>query len=84
MAKIYKFECFDDDDQTRTIVEFETDCDAWSSYDGPMWKFYDFLKGCGFVFHHESQIGVLNKDGEFTSASEQVNRGGFGCGYDDL
>jgi hypothetical protein len=70
MAKVYSFECFDDDDQTKTVVQFETESDTWSGYDGPMWKFFDFLKGCGFVFDHEAQIGVVNKEGNFVSASE--------------
>ncbi len=68
--KHFRFECFDDEDQTKTTVEFETESDAWSGYSGPMWKFFDFLKGIGFVFHHNSEIGVIKEDGEFVSAAD--------------
>lgn len=68
--KHYCFECYDEKEKTTTRVEFETDNDAWSGFDGPMWKFFEFLKGCGYVFHHESQIGVLDESGEFREADE--------------
>ena len=68
--KHYFFECIDDEDMSKTTIEFSTENDAWSGYDGPMSKFLDFLRGCGFVFHHETEIGVMNKDGEFYGADE--------------
>ena len=73
MSKTYRFECVDTDDDTghttNTIVEYDTDCDMWSTYDGPMHKFFEFLKGCGFVFDLNTQIGVQCEDGKFESAS---------------
>ena len=67
--KTYTFICSDDDEQTTTTVEFFTDSDMWSGYDGPMWKFFDFLKGTGFVFGNDDHIGV-ERDGKFISASD--------------
>lgn len=73
MSKTYRFECIDRDDDTgmctTTSVDFETDCDMWSTYAGPMQKFFEFLKGCGFVFDINTQIGVQRESGEFESAS---------------
>jgi hypothetical protein len=68
--KNYRFECYDGDDKTSTIVEFDTECDAWSGFDGPMYKFFTFLKGCGFVFDMETEIGVVDKTGDFSPAVE--------------
>lgn len=68
MSKNYSFECYDDEDGSTVRVEFRTECDTWSGYEGPMWRFMDFLKGCGFVFHHETQIGIMEENGEFREA----------------
>lgn len=72
--KRYKFECVDFDsetnEETRTVVEFTTNTDTWSGFSGPMWKFYDFLHGCGFVFDKHAEIGVLEKTGNFRSAGD--------------
>lgn len=70
MAKHYRFESYDDEDNSTTSVEFSTENDAWSGYDGPMWKFLDFLKGCGYVFGTNTRIGVMTKDGEFIEAAD--------------
>ncbi len=69
MSKTYTFECFDDEDQSRTLVEFTTENDAWSGYDGPVWRFLDFLRGCGYVFGDNSTIGIMDSKDEFISAS---------------
>lgn len=71
MSKRYSFECYDEEDQTTTRVEFDTENDAWSGYDGPMWKMFDFLKGCGFVFDVNDQIGVMQENGNFRAASNE-------------
>jgi hypothetical protein len=71
MTKRYSFECYDEDDQTTTRVDFETENDAWSGYDGPMWKFFDFLKGCGFVFDMSSTIGIMDQNDEFSGANDE-------------
>lgn len=69
----YTFECVDEENNTRTVVEFSTENDVWSGYDGPMWKFFDFLKGTGYVFDIEDQIGVMSETfGGFRSASEEL------------
>lgn len=68
--KTYTFSCHDTIEHCTTEVSFTTDSDVWSGYDGPMFKFFDFLKGCGFVFDIESEIGVLDKRGNFTQAAE--------------
>lgn len=63
--KTYRFECYDDEDRSTVTVEFTTDNDAWSGYEGPMYNFFNFLKGCGYVFGIEDEIGVLKvRDGE--------------------
>ncbi len=71
--KRYTFTCIDTDTNTNTEVSFDTECDLWSTYDGPMWKFFDFLKGCGFVFGTSDEIGVLTKKGNFRAASEDFS-----------
>lgn len=73
MSKIYTFKCVDTDDSSITKVSFETDNDAWSGYNGPMWNFFNFLKGCGFVFDIESDIGVLTKEGKFVPADAEYD-----------
>ena len=71
MSKRYSFECYDEDDNTTTRVEFDTENDSWSGYDGPMWKMFDFLKGCGYVFGVNDQIGVMDDEGDFRPASNE-------------
>lgn len=72
--RTYRFECHDEDTDTSTTVTFTTENDAWSEYDGPMWKFFDFLKGCGYVFDIESEIGVIDRNGSFRSACGQFSQ----------
>ena len=73
--KTYTFTCYDSNPEgfgTQTSISFTTECDTWSGYEGPMFKFFDFLKGCGFVFDINKEIGVLDlRTGEFVSASEE-------------
>lgn len=63
MIKHYKFECYDEETKTEVKVEFSTDNDAWCGHDGPMWQFFNFLKGCGYVFDMEAMIGVAGVTG---------------------
>lgn len=67
--KTYTFTCTDTEDSSRVSVTFDTDNDAWSGYNGPMWMFFNFLKGCGYVFDSEAEIGVTTGD-KFESATE--------------
>ena len=67
--KTYRFECHDEDNSSTTLT-FSTENDAWSGFDGPMWKFFDFLKGCGYVFDIHTQIGVKDRDDTFRTAAE--------------
>ena len=71
MAKIYTFTCHDNEDKVTTEVSFSTENDCWDGFDGPMFKFFDFLKGCGFCFDLNAQIGVIDEDGDFRSASQE-------------
>lgn len=57
----YRFEAFDDEANTQTSAEFKTENATWSGYDGPMWKFFDFLKGNGFVFDIHDEPVVMNR-----------------------
>lgn len=73
--KYYKFESYDDESQTTTTVEFKTESDRWSGYDGPMFKFMDFLRGNGYMFDINSEIGVMtypkHKEPEFVSSIDR-------------
>jgi hypothetical protein len=71
MAKHYEFVAYDDEDKKEVKISFTTESDTWTGYDGPMYEFFNFLKGAGFVFDINTQIGVMDKDGEFTSAIEE-------------
>jgi hypothetical protein len=70
----YRFECNEYDENGAytgsTTKVFRTDTDSWSGYDGPMWGFFEFLKGCGFVFDVEAMIGVMKDNEEFTGADD--------------
>lgn len=67
MSRSYRFECYDSEDRTSVNLEFTTDAETWSGFDGPMCKFMDFLRGCGYVFEINAEIGVMDEDG-FSSA----------------
>lgn len=70
--KTYKFTCVDHDDDSKTTVEFTTEDEAWSGYNGPMWMFYNFLKGCGYIFDINSELGILDDAGEFHPAHGEL------------
>ena len=61
----YTFTCEDTENGTVTTIELNTENDSWTGIDGPMWKFHDFLRGCGFAFKLNDQIGIMQKDGKF-------------------
>lgn len=58
--KKYTFICEDDDDNTTIQHSFITEHDAWSGYDGPAYMFFNFLKGCGYSFDLNSELGVMD------------------------
>jgi hypothetical protein len=59
----------EDGKRSSVVVEFDAnEADAWSGYDGPMYRFFEFLKGSGFIFSTNTMIGVQEEDGEFRSA----------------
>jgi hypothetical protein len=68
--KTYKFESYDEDSNVKTVVEFDTESDMWSGYEGPMYNFFNFLKGSGFVFDLEDSIGIMQGNGDFKAAAE--------------
>lgn len=70
MSKHYSFECYDDEDKSTVRVEFETESDAWSGYEGPAYRFKLFLQGCGFVFDKECQIAIINSNTDDIMFSE--------------
>ena len=70
MTKTYRFESYDEDDKTVVKYEFDTDSPLWSGFDGPMFHFFNFLKGCGFCFGLEDQIGIADEN-EFKSATAE-------------
>lgn len=48
-----------------TAKSITTNCDTWQGFDGPMCNFQDFLRGCGFSFEVNEEIGIMStKDGE--------------------
>lgn len=78
MSKKYTFvvEETDEDGEVAStkIHTFTTDSDAWSGFEGPMYNFFDFLKGVGYSFFSNAEIGVKctlpNGEEEFMSATE--------------
>jgi len=77
MTKKYTFHVEEFDKNGKVVSTkmhtFTTEGDAWSGFDGPMYNFFDFLKGEGFVFHPNDEIGVMHyskgKESEFRSAT---------------
>ena len=63
MVTKYTFICEEIDDDTKfvkkTTKEFMTDDDTWTGDDGPMYNFFLFLKGIGFLFSPSDVIGVM-------------------------
>ena len=47
------------------FIDEETGDHTWNK---PMSEFFNFLKGIGFVFDMETQIGVVDHDGNFREA----------------
>lgn len=48
-----------------TAKSITTDCETWAGFDGPMYNFQEFLRGCGFSFGVNDEIGIMsNKNGE--------------------
>lgn len=69
--KTYKFTCYDHDDDTTTVVKFTTENDTWSGYDGPAHNFFNFLKGCGYLFSVNTHLGFLDeRTGEFRNSAD--------------
>lgn len=72
--KTYRFECYDSEQKKQINVEFCTESESWSGFDGPVYEFFNFLKGCGYVFYPEDELGVMrfNRDGssEFVGVYE--------------
>ena len=75
MSKVYRFSCVDTDDDTGLVThtshEFETNGHVWSGFDGPMYQFHLFLKGLGYVYGINDQIGIMGDNGEFTGATDE-------------
>ncbi len=69
MAKHYSFECYDDEDNVTTRVELKTENVCWDGFDGPVYSFFNFLKGCGFIFGTNTQMGVSTSKNVFRSAT---------------
>lgn len=69
MTKKYTFVCEDSDSNSTTMVSFTTEEDRWAGFDGPMMKFFDFLRGEGFMFALNDEIGIMKENGEFSSAA---------------
>lgn len=69
-TKTYSFECYDEKARSTVKIEFSTDNDTWMGCDGPMFQFFSFLKGCGFVFDINTMIGVIDENCNFHGAVE--------------
>ena len=67
MTSHYKFTCTEYDEETGSekvvTVEINPQHDAWSGFDGPVYEFFNFLKGCGFIFENNAQLGILETKG---------------------
>lgn len=66
----YRFECYTPEGK-KISLEFDTENPCWSGVDGPMFNFFDFLKGCGYVFDINDSIGVMCADNTFRGAVEE-------------
>ena len=71
MSKKYTFIC-EDSDNKETMVSFMTDNDSWIGADGPVDNFFNFLKGCGFCFSLEDEMGVMRDSGKFVGSSYEL------------
>lgn len=56
MTSKYTFIC--QTDEGDTVVTFSQEEDTWEL---PVEKFYNFLKGCGFIFKPEESLIVYNQ-----------------------
>lgn len=65
MTKKYMFaveELDEDGNVVSTKVHtFTTEHEAWSGFEGPMYNFFQFLRGEGFGFGKDAEIGVMRK-----------------------
>lgn len=66
----YRFECYTLEGK-HISMEFSTENRSWSGLNGPMSNFFDFLKGCGYIFNANDQIGVMGDDNVFNSADSE-------------
>lgn len=64
----YSFSCYDQDEQKTTTIEFSDENDAWSGSSGPLYNFFNFLKGCGYLFNVDDNIGIMRENGTFIDA----------------
>jgi len=74
MHRVYDFRCTSYEDgigETTVSTSLTTENDSWSGFDGPVYEFFNFLKGCGFVFDIHSELGVR------TLHSEQLAEDSF-------
>ena len=78
MAK-YTFTC--ETDGVKITHELNTESDRWGGIDGPIYNFFNFLKGAGFVFDIETELGVMkyDADGEctFVSCTDPIFNDGY-------
>ena len=71
----YTFICEQTDEEgliTSTVKSITLSPETtWSGSDGPLHNFYLFLKGCGYIFDINDEIGVMNNDtGNFRGVFE--------------
>ena len=69
MSKKYKFTVWDDDLNEHVDFAFTTEDETWGT---PVYKFHQFLRGCGFEFDLGSEIGITDKHGEFRIATPDI------------
>lgn len=61
--KTYTYTCYDSEEGTTTTIELNTENDCWHGYNGPVYAFFKFLRGCGFVFGVNDELGVMKHGG---------------------
>lgn len=65
MTKKYTFGVEETDEAGKVVSTkvhcFTTDSDTWSGFEGPMYNFFQFLRGEGFGFGKDAEIGVMRK-----------------------
>ena len=57
MTTKYTFIC--ETEEGNTVKSFTPNSESWGA---PLAEFFNFLKGCGFLFHVEEELVIFNNE----------------------